>query len=260
MEFRRWGSLTPQKHKFIDGYFHSPPVEYGFYAFPLGIIERGLLGGYGTIHNGRCRYVRDAEDNRIMMTYSEFDSLFYALEFSEDGKITKTPVGLECMAGYEYDDFALSSGGGSIVFRDSDRFNFWGVAKGEKFDASKKYPLVCKNKKPTKFEYNGNIWHHLELAYPSECYCPHDWEGKRKKYKHLVRPEDIIRKSGCWILTDMKTYKKAYIQAVHIYKYDGYMRQKRDNAGNAAMIEGRFGGVPNNQYDWDEFEVYIEKV
>jgi hypothetical protein len=122
--------------------------------------------------------------------------------------------------------------------------------------------LVRKNKKPTKFEYKGKIWHHLEVIYAEWYYNISQgyMQANGHTFKHLVQPEDIIRRSGSWILTDIKTFEKAYTKAMHIYKYNAYMWQKRDKDGDLAMVEGRPGGVPNSKLSWEEFEVYIEKV
>ena len=49
MEFVRYGSLKPQYHEIVDNEnFHTPPVAYGFYAFPKGFSESFLLGGIGS--------------------------------------------------------------------------------------------------------------------------------------------------------------------------------------------------------------------
>ena len=40
MKFIRYGSLVPQDHDISDeGFFHTPPVERGIYAFPEGFVE-----------------------------------------------------------------------------------------------------------------------------------------------------------------------------------------------------------------------------
>lgn len=47
--------------------------------------------------------------------------------------------------------------------------------------------LIKKNKKPKKFQYSGNIWSHLE--FPNN---------------------EVLQRSGSWVLTDMYSYLKAY--------------------------------------------------
>ena len=60
MKFIRYGSLVPQYHELDDDegerWFHTAPVEYGFYAFPKGYVEPFLLGGVGRVAV-RCRTV-----------------------------------------------------------------------------------------------------------------------------------------------------------------------------------------------------------
>ena len=279
MEFRRWGSLAPQKHTPDPTSFHRAPVEYGFYAFPKGIIERFLLGGgFGNIMNGRYSYVRDAKGGKVLMTLSEFDSLFEfpvhdknkdkAILLAPDagniihdknGIILWTPEKWKTIEGMSIYDLSLCRRKGALVFRGIDEDD----EDNHDFDPQQPYPLVKENKKPTKFEYKGDIWHHLEWTDPRYYYQSH-YPGRNEydpdlnnKYKHLVRPEDVIRRSGSWIFTDMKTYKKALTQALNIFKYTVFMEGKRKYNEH---VGGRPGGVPNNQYSWDDYEVFIEKV
>ena len=64
------------------------------------------------------------------------------------------------------------------------------------------------------------------------------------KFKRLVRPEDVIRRSGSWILTDMRVYEQALNKATHIEKFNRFMKQKRDPQeyamNNYVLVDGRW--------------------
>lgn len=88
-------------------------------------------------------------------------------------------------------------------------------------------------KKPKIFEYEGLIWHHL---------------------KEYVSHNDIIRESGSWVLTDMKTYVKAFKRC------DSQERFKSAFDWNGIC---NFKGVLSrhkNFYAVDHYEVFIEKI
>ena len=75
MEFVRYRSLKPQYHEIVDNEnFHTPPVAYGFYAFPKGFSEQFLLGGIGSgnIKNGRRKFVRDDNGKKIYVKKKDF--------------------------------------------------------------------------------------------------------------------------------------------------------------------------------------------
>ena len=82
-----------------------------------------------------------------------------------------------------------------------------------------------------------------------------DYSYHDKKIKRLVKTEDIIRRSGSWILTDMRTYKKALEKAEHIAKYEEFMRLKAKGE-----VEGFPMGLPKREILPTLFEVFIEKV
>jgi hypothetical protein len=161
-------------------------------------------------------------------------------------------------------------------------------------DDEKRYPIIKETERLRTFSYGGNIWHHLEFtnnwdhwirtddgiketlqhAYEKkEIYEDYDLEGALnriiagqygeiyydyeadRKIKRLVKPEDIIRRSGSWILTDMRTYKKALEKAEHVAKYEEFMRKKAKGE-----VEGFPMGLPKREIHPTLFEVYIEKV
>ena len=76
MEFIRYGNLIPQQHdrpsNENDWTFHTPPCEYGFYAFPKGFVEMYLLGGIGSgnVLNGRFKFLKDENGNKITVRIS----------------------------------------------------------------------------------------------------------------------------------------------------------------------------------------------
>jgi hypothetical protein len=162
-------------------------------------------------------------------------------------------------------------------------------------DDEKRYPITKSTDKLRTFSYGGNIWHHLEFTnnwnhwmrtedgikadmhwayYQKELDENYDLEGALnsiitgqygeeyhfgnkvdRKIKRLVKPEDIICRRGSWILTDMRTYKKALEKAVHIAKYEKFMRMKAKGE-----VEGFPMGLPKREISPTLFEVYIEKV
>lgn len=61
-----------------------------------------------------------------------------------------------------------------------DKYEKYGTVKVK----GKRYYI--RNKKPKKFQYKGNIWHHLIDT----------------------KPHKVIKRKGSWILTDMETYKR----------------------------------------------------
>ena len=83
MEFIRYGNLIPQQHdrptNENDWTFHTPPCEYGFYAFPKGFVEPFLLGGIGSgnVRNGRFKFLKDENGNKIYVEFGDFFSEEY---------------------------------------------------------------------------------------------------------------------------------------------------------------------------------------
>ena len=78
MEFVRYGNLIPQQHdrptNENEWTFHTPPCEYGFYAFPKGFVEPFLLGGIGSgnVRNGRFKFLKDENGNKVYVKYGDF--------------------------------------------------------------------------------------------------------------------------------------------------------------------------------------------
>ena len=76
------------------------------------------------------------------------------------------------------------------------------------------------------------------------------------KFKRIVRQKDIIRRSGSWILTDMRTYQNALAQSMSIAKYNALIKR----AKSGEDITGRHMGLPKKELFMGNFEVFIEKV
>lgn len=251
MEFRRWGNLAIQKHSLKDKkWFHTPPVEKGIYAFPKGIVEKGILDGIGngSIRNGRCSYVRDSKGRKVMMSYDDWDSIRTVDGPKYKQIIIDTPDGFSFLKGKVYDEYAL--------YAEKDGVRCWPkkADDGAKVDDTL-YPLVKVSRKPTKFEYKGNIWHHLETTDPMSYF-----EKEGGKYKRLVEPCDIIKRSGSWILTDIKTYQKTLKKAKNIFKYVSVKTERKEIPFFWDNHEGHPLKIKNRFFFWDEFEVFIEKL
>lgn len=124
------------------------------------------------------------------------------------------------------------------------------------------------NNRPRIFNHDGNIWHHLETTEAHERWCrtPNgiNYVMRRLEIEFepnpdikiilLVKPEDIIRKSGSRILTSMHTYEKALKKAMNIAKFNAFLKSKKDG------VEGSHSGLPKRKIDLKNFEVFIEKV
>lgn len=250
MEFWRWGNLAPQKHKTDRKWFHTPPVECGIYAFPQGIVEWEILTGLGkgNIRNGRCSYVRDPNGRKVMMSYDDWDSIeYYVSNGPIKHIINDTPDGFLFLKGMDKLELAL--------YAEIDGCRCWPNRADDDNEVDDAlHPLVKVGRKPIKFEYKGNIWHHLETTYPYESF-----EKINRKYKRLVEVGDIIKKSGSWILTDMKTFQKAFKKAKNILKFDVMNKRKRESDVWNNHVRSSLK-IPNNYFYWDEFEVFIEKV
>ena len=80
-----------------------------------------------------------------------------------------------------------------------------GVASNDWFQKFEKVNIVTSNK-PTCFKYDGLIWHHFIEAPGSDL--------------PMVKPNEIIKRRGEWILTDIKTYEKALKKYTSIIKYN----------------------------------------
>lgn len=228
MEFIRYGSLKPQYHEIDvnERNFHTPPVNYGIYAFPKGFSEPFLLGGIGSgnIKNGRWKFVKDENGKKLYVKKKEFyieeyDDKTYNYLIAEPYKTILAKQKLT------HNDVKL--------YKEDD-----GVNNG--FVDNDEYAYVVVQNKPTRFKYNGLIWHHLD-------YYGNVW---------LCTPGDVIKRVGAWVLTDMKTYEKCLKKYLYQKKYERAIMYKGENYVSVTNING----IPLSLIDLDEFEVYIEKI
>lgn len=205
MKFVRYGSLQPHKQiRYGMDTFHAPPCKKGFYAFPFKYVEFFLLGATSEPSNssGKSQWLKDENGNLI-----------------KDEDL------------WDIDSYDTKTG---------------------RFDVNKKYKKLIKKKKiktsrlrsteknginyvtvlkqPKEFEYDGELWHHLE-------------EGLNGKQ------ELIIDCHGSWIKTDMKTYEQCLKRVAHIQYSDSY---------------NVWGSIRNKDglkaYSKDHLEVFFEKV
>ena len=243
MKFIRWGSLVPQYHEIdVDDdrrWFHTAPVEYGFYAFPKGYVEPFLLGGVGcgSLQNGRRSKIRDESGKPITGIVTDFkwkDESDYGIwkwksewkTFFKRRKLKERDVSL----------YAFKS-------QDQEQSDMIEGDMPEEIE----YYLVVENP-PNMFEYTGNVWSHIDTYYV-RCgeYGSSDSSSKEKV---IIKPADILRREGSWVLTDIKTYQRALKTYVSWMRYDDTKTDKYSNTGNAPM----------HHHSKDEFEVFIESL
>lgn len=305
MKFKRWGTLAPQKHFHKNDFFdyHEAPVELGIYAFPEKYASWDDAFGYQCISNGRIEYVKDKNGKKVMMTQWEFDSIETKQRKKgrwEEYNVVVSPDFLRGM----YTEFLF------LKKNERDAPYVWNKKMIEEDIVSevddtsnedeKSYPLMRKVNKLKTFNFEGNVWHHLETSNPYDYWCKtldgmkstiqfildniNNYKGfdlgealmcielgrfadigerygvyvpdPNMKFKRLVRPEDIIRRSGSWILTNIRTYQKALEKAIHIAKYDAF-RYREKSEGD---IAGSPMGLPKKELYLGDFEIFIEKI
>lgn len=234
MKFLRYGSLVPQKHTPDAESYHSAPVKYGIYAFPKGFFDSYLLTGMGcgSIENGRFSYLKDDSNKKIKVKLDDLFELIIDNKFGIEERYYHTNSlkfpynkllrGLRCYALMDAEAKEIHNNFGYIFKSDAEYF------------------YILKENEPRRFDYNGNIWHHLESF----------------NSKKIVEPIDIIAKSGSWVLTDMKTYEKALNKYISLLKFDKYMTFKKDFN---IVDNGSACGMPLGMSK-EQFEVFIEKV
>lgn len=240
MNFIRYGNLVPQDHDISDRTFHTAPVERGIYAFPEGFVEPFLLGGIGSgsLQNGRYRYLKDDNGERFVGTYSDF--------YGTDNK-TDTTGGLK----WKYDGWLAKweeyfrrhkikeKDVRLWVLHSNDAEESATAKDAEILKDTQSYTIVQVNK-PSRFTHSGNIWHHFTDEPDSV---------------QFVKPSDVIRHSGSWVETDIKTYKKALEKFTRYSRYNAHVNRETHKT-----YDGPSTGVPLSHFSKDEFEVFIEKV
>jgi len=203
MEFVRFGGLSSVNQKGYDPTMpgmHSPPMRKGLYAFPLGCIVPFMLGGDRPTAKGKARYVRDKDGNKIDF---ERDTDLYT-----NKKAKPYVVGSK-----EYYP---------------DR-NFYKVFSTEKARDGKHYWM--RPAKMKKFDYEGEIWHHLG---------------------HNLKRSQILSQKGMWFLSDIHYYEKAFKKESLNLRHESASNSRKGDVGS---VRGKFG-----DYCIDHLEVFIEKI
>ena len=230
--FVRYGSLVPQQHDQDEESrsFHTAPVEWGFYAFPVGFVEPFLLGGVGcgSLQNGRWSYLKDADGKRITGSYDDF------YETGPDGYDTWKYMCIEYFKRrkLKMSDVRL------WVLRSEDREQSDMAMESEEYKKLLDYTIVRQNP-PRKFTYDGLIWHHFDDDPEYGRYCPSG---------------EIRRRSGSWVETDVRTWRKAFDKFIRVVRYRCHTNMDH------TMAPGPSSGVPLKYFDKDMCEVFIEKL
>lgn len=242
MDFIRWGAMSPQKHEEAklpenseDRWFHTAPTVWGIYAFPRGFVYSFLLG-MSAPHlrkTNRVRWVKDAKGQRVR----EKDISGIEDERRQD-QIIKRLSRLNHM----------------------ERNGGWKVALNEDFKA-KDYSCFYWDGPANKFKYGGDIWHHLEFFHyeyndakygrwpdPRECHVV------MKKIR-IIPVQDIIERSGSWVKTSIRDYRKA------LKKFNDCKWHYDTLEINAKRKNHCYTTTPEGVYDIESMmEVFIEKV
>jgi len=198
MEFIRWGSLAPQKHKYHWGnkpklsfqrddmrkfmrQFFIAPKDRGIYAFPLGLHDEKLLYGGGSLATGRYRYLKDANGHKIMVRPVDYyDDTFdgWWLWNISYCSCSITPYYLNLLTEMCIDPTKV------MIYSEKDgcydprvwlHEAYWGADHEPRHneetnvDLKITYPLVVENN-PRRFNYEGRIWHHFDTTYPKREY------------------------------------------------------------------------------------------
>ena len=195
MDFVRWGAMSPQKHeeakqseKCRTSTFHMAPTVWGIYAFPHGFVYDFLLGSTDESlrQTNRFRWVKDAKGQRVK--YEDFhDENFEKMKQNE-----KRLSRLNHM-----------TGNCSWRCEGNEGYTWEGPAN--------------------KFKYGGDVWHHLEFfhyEYNDAKYgCRPDLENlpfvEKDEYPavlkkiRIVPMQAIIERSGSWVKTSIRDYRKA---------------------------------------------------
>lgn len=230
MDFIRFGNLTPQKHEqpktWDERGFHTAPVEKGFYAFPKGWIEGFLIGGVGSgsLQNGRYKRFKDKNGKPYTIKGSDFEEFKKKFPKKISKKLHLSFTFNEWFEKHEDDD---------LEYEDFEKERDDGI-----------WHVYIENE-PTRFKYNGLIWHHMfNIEHPE----------LDKEYPNFIKIVDQ------WVLTDIKTYERClnrYVAHSKIKSTFGEYVGKEYTRKQSPYFN--YGGKPY-PYSKDEFEVYIESI
>lgn len=208
MDFMRWGSSRPQRHDSAklpedseERWFHTPPTVWGVYAFPRGFVCYDLLYVHDPsilYKSNRLHWIKDASGKKMKYDDDDMDSCY-------------------CKEGTKRSAFEMR-----LRKINGLRTNYTYMLKWVNDDKNRGYAYTYGN--PNKFKYSGNIWHHLETF----TYTIYELESENSlrridgsevtKTIRIVDEADIIDRSGTWVKTSMRTYRKA------LKKYNDYLR------------------------------------
>lgn len=110
-----------------------------------------------------------------------------------------------------------------------------------------------------RFKYGGEIWHHLELFQYEYCDPKYHFPDKiypiYSKKNRIVPLPNIIARSGSWVKTSIRDYRKA------LKKFDDYLRYFRNSGHDTGKKNVCWPVDESGCSDLDEyFELFIEKV
>lgn len=231
MEFIRFGNLSPQEHDINYDSYHTPPKVTGIYAFPKGFIEPFLIGGVGkgSLQNGRYKKFKDKHGKVYHVKGSDFE------EFK---KRFPRRISKNLHLSFSYDVWYDKNEDTDLHYEDFEH---------ELFDGT--WEVWIENE-PTKFNYDGLIWHHLFNPEAPQL---------DKEFPNYIQ---IIRH---WVLTDIKTYERCLKATYGKRKYDGCFKNYYYNDSHELIKKKKqspnfnYGGS-KFMYSKDEFEVFIETI
>jgi hypothetical protein len=202
IRFVRWGGLSAVRQKHYETNpeeksFHNPPEKHGIYAFPEYAIEMFLVASMIHPHRGRSKWLKDENGNKVEVTDDDtfFDKESWLSGFC--GNVLKIAK-RKGIRRKKLSSTQLKKKVGKPALADLER-------EDDDDYVPKVYATV--EFKPKKFEYTGNIWHHLEV------------------------PNNIaLKRNGSWVLTTYHDYLEAYYKERSNEKYTqrikGYRHSK----------------------------------
>lgn len=219
-KFVRFGGLSPVNQKGYTTEYkstHQPPARRGLYAMPYNKIEMYLINAQKPdgSPSDYAEYVKDKNGRPIVGTINLWikSELDFENGIKEGSKISR------CRHKYEPKAHIYSFGKWKNFdikrYRKDDNYDY--DFNDEDFLGA----YFLKLKKPKRFEYNGDIWCHLDVF----CKIPET---------------DILEKKFSWIKLSMKNYLK-------------YLRIADNN--NKRLMKNEH--IRNSN---DYFEVFIEHI
>ena len=223
MKFSRFGNLSSVKQAHyipesnIEKSFHNPPRRNGIYAFVYGYEEPFLLGGNGRTCKGYSNYLKNSNGEKL-----------YTI--TNDSGVIETNFNHSILESDSLYKMWINGDDGSEPFEQKKERNYYklyGSITSERPDGT----FITYYYKPPKrkvFEYNGDIWHHIN-------------------YK--IKKHEILDKNGSWIKTSIKTFEKAFNR----YKMNNRLK---DTEGNLIFNTS----TKNGSKCMDVLEVFIEHL